>query len=1053
MNPLWKLGRIALLPLLFFGLPGSMNGQERVYRYADGHPLDYGTVNSILLDAKGYLWLGGQSSLRRFDGDGVEYFGHARGDTTSLTNDYINDLYEDDSGRLWIAHQRGISYFDYRLEHFHNFSPSAQLKGTATRQGIGRIWPGKDGLFWVTTDGLLRCFDPFQLAFHLGDSSLLANQQTVGIEEVYDALSLENGQNWITTNAGTFSFGKIDQQLAPIKAFQSTIYKWRMRPDGKMLVIQEDSLGFYQHIDGGSFTRLATLPYPEGLTGDLVNVVISKSSSDDWYLGTGRGLMKITLSDNSTPLVELFTKIEGEEQSLTNNTIYDLAFSDDDMLLIGTRQGVSRLDLRPTHVEHYTDVGEQALCSKVTKGSAVDSILSVLIIGTEAGISLIDLNTGNANCLTPNNTPGMRSEWVINVDPGPYPHTFWVGYRGRGANLLDISNPAQPVFRELDWGGHDLKTRSVYQFARDKGGRYWLATSKGLVSYTPETGSTELFEHDPKNTSSLSSSNLLTVLVDSRNRLWVGTRGGGICLKDLNDPERGFQRFRFQEDDPGSLPSDLILHINEDQAGRIWIANPEAPSVYLEDGTFRTFGLEDGLAHSFCYGSFADRAGTLWMAFGGIFVEMDLNVEGELMVGRQISRRSGLLSTQNAQFGWSVLPDGRMALSQRLGLNIVHPELTNTQADFARILLTDFQLFDESVNPGQASATNELRPYRLPDDINELTRVDLPPGQDLIGISFAASRFRPFNEPTFAYRMAGIQDEWSVLDDRRYLSFPKLPSGEYLLELRMEDELERYSDDIRQLTIYLKAPWYQRWWAKSLFALSLAALVLGGVHFRNRQQQRLVAARLEEREELRRRSARDFHDEAGNHLSRLSLLTNVLDRKLAGQKTEEARPLVTEINQNVQIIREGMRDFIWALDPDNDSVEELALRLKQFGQELFAHHSACFSFIPLRPELNKLELATNTRRHLMLLFKEAMNNSLRHAAGAKELELRFSHQGNLLKISWTDDGSGSAMLTEHNTGMGIKNMRARAEKIGADLFISGEQGFRVEISLLLISPF
>jgi signal transduction histidine kinase len=302
--------------------------------------------------------------------------------------------------------------------------------------------------------------------------------------------------------------------------------------------------------------------------------------------------------------------------------------------------------------------------------------------------------------------------------------------------------------------------------------------------------------------------------------------------------------------------------------------------------------------------------------------------------------------------------------------------------------------------------------------------------------------------------MVGIQDAWTDLEERTYLSFPKLPPGDYTLELRTGDQLERWSPEVRKLNIHLAAPWYQRWWAYTLFALLAAGIVFWGTRFLERQRQRIAAARLEEREELRRRSARDFHDEAGNHLSRVSLLTSLAERQLSARQDNGAQTqvqgMLKEIGANTQVLREGMRDFIWALDPDNDNAGELALRLKRFGQELFAHHPGEFRAGPFSPDLNILPLLADERRHLMLLFKEAMHNSLKHAPLATSLTLSIKREGNRLKLIWADTGPGYADVTDAD-GMGMKSMRTRATKIGADFKVSGNNGCRVAVGLP-ISP-
>jgi signal transduction histidine kinase len=399
-----------------------------------------------------------------------------------------------------------------------------------------------------------------------------------------------------------------------------------------------------------------------------------------------------------------------------------------------------------------------------------------------------------------------------------------------------------------------------------------------------------------------------------------------------------------------------------------------------------------------------------------------------------------------------LLPDGQLALSQRTGLNIFHPDSLHQEGGFPPVILTDLELFDHSVSPNQERDTAIAPGYVLPDDLNRLDHIYLPPGRDFISIRFSAPEYRPGYTTHFGYRMAGIQEEWTDLEERTFLSFPKLPPGDYLLELRTGDNRDQWSEEVRTLAIHLAAPWYRRWWALTLFGVAGAGLLFRVARLAERQRQRVAAARVEEREELRRRSARDFHDEAGNHLSRVSLLTTLAERQLAelpdlGARTR-VQGMLGEIGSNTQVIREGMRDFIWALDPDNDRVGELTLRLKRFGQELFAHHPAEFRAGPFSPDLDSLPLRADERRHLMLLFKEAMHNSLKHAPEATALQLDVQRLGEQLHLSWRDNGPGCEDVPGSD-GLGMKSMRTRAEKIGAALSISNDGGCRVSVRLPL----
>ncbi|MEM6770356.1 MAG: triple tyrosine motif-containing protein, partial [Bacteroidota bacterium] len=830
-----------------------------------------------------------------------------------------------------------------------------------------------------------------------GDGGLyLLNLQTTAIERLYVAKSGPIGKLAATQTGGVIA----------IQGNKLLRFSWH---DDALKLIDE--------------TSLPTIPESRFYANTML-----AAGGAVFFVGTNQGLYQVYWPAGANPETVQHKHNPDDAASLISNSVVSLALVPGDILLIGTRKGIDRLSLQVSPIEVIRKVpGQVELCDDVTKGSAVDEEYNLLLVGTQSGLSVVDLTTSAVTCYTPENLPGLRRGYIFNVDPGPTPHSFWIGYRQGGANLLEFTSPETPEIRAVDFSPHDLSTAGVYEVVPDKSGMYWLATSDGLFRHNYATGVTAAFPADPTDSLALTSDNVFCTLTDSKGRQWVGTRNGGLCVQTPREGTPVFECFRYDEEDPGSPPSDMILNLFEDRYGRIWVSNPEALAVYLENGTFRTFGLADDLPYTICYGVFEDASGQLWATFGGHFARFNLSEDGVFELQDIVTRNSGLAGQANAQYGWSTLPDGRLAVSQRTGLNLFHPDSIQDEPSFPDILLTDLELFDQRITANPIEDDPLLSGLAIPDDINRLQTISLPPGRDFISLRFSAAEFRPDHDTYFSYRMKGVQDNWTDIGSRRYLSFPKLPPGAYLLELRTGDARGRWSSNVRTLSIILAAPWYQRWWA--LFGLGL--LVFGLVYWfatvNERQRQRIQTARIMERENFRRRTARDFHDEAGNHLSRVSLLTALAQRAVQPEDGSTAtaahggvQELLDDIDVNVQSVREGMRDFIWALDPDNDSAYDLALRLRRFGLELFEHHPAEFTSTVISPGLREINLRADQRRHLILFFKEAMHNTFKYAHSATAVTFAVGIDHRTLTLAWQDDGPGFD-TQQLEVGNGLKN--------------------------------
>ena len=208
---------------------------------------------------------------------------------------------------------------------------------------------------------------------------------------------------------------------------------------------------------------------------------------------------------------------------------------------------------------------------------------------------------------------------------------------------------------------------------------------------------------------------------------------------------------------------------------------------------------------------------------------------------------------------------------------------------------------------------------------------------------------------------------------------------------------------------------------------------------------RVEKAKLSERELFRKRSARDFHDEAGNQITKISLMTEIAKRKSNGNL--ELNNLVDQIGDEIQTLRSGMRDVIWVLDPDNDNLYETLVRLKEFANGIFEFSQIHFTTKGIDESLKSIPLNGNQKRHLLLLFKEAINNSLKYSA-AQNAQFSVLKNEKMIELKFRDDGIGFEKENQKN-GQGLKNIKSRAEKIGAEHTILSEKNKGSSVSVFI----
>lgn len=290
-------------------------------------------------------------------------------------------------------------------------------------------------------------------------------------------------------------------------------------------------------------------------------------------------------------------------------------------------------------------------------------------------------------------------------------------------------------------------------------------------------------------------------------------------------------------------------------------------------------------------------------------------------------------------------------------------------------------------------------------------------------------------------------NNWQRFQDEN-ISFDDFENGNYAIQFRAR----YYNSDYvysEKITVEKRSVWYLRWYSIALGFILLGGFVYIFINWRLeklRKRNLVLQNTLQENQELqekieqmRHNVAQDFHDELGNKIAGITLMSDRLmyDKNVEGT---ESFSVVERINKDSQDLYHGIRDFIWAIDTKNDSLEELIVALTDFGEDLFQNSGIAFIVQnPIEDKTVKLPLYWN--RQLLLLFKEAMTNTLKYSR-AKMAVLGFVLNDDLLMISLKDDGLGFDLenLKRKN---GLLNMQNRAKKISGELIIENQQGIQI----------
>lgn len=260
--------------------------------------------------------------------------------------------------------------------------------------------------------------------------------------------------------------------------------------------------------------------------------------------------------------------------------------------------------------------------------------------------------------------------------------------------------------------------------------------------------------------------------------------------------------------------------------------------------------------------------------------------------------------------------------------------------------------------------------------------------------------------------------------------------------MRAVSEKGNISREPAVISFRVLAPLWLRWWFLALAGAILAipiSLIIRYRYQRTLAEQSLYREkeeRLRELEEVRRRIAKDLHDDVGSSLTQVSLLTEVARQAMNGASDFANEQLSIVAKMSRELV-DSMSDIVWAVNPQKDTLDDLTHRMRRFASNLFTAQQIDFQF-HTPDEEQDIKIGANMRREVFLIFKEGVNNIARHSRCARaELEFRF--EGDRLCLSMTDNGQGFD-CSEESAGNGLINMRERTRAFGGDFEVISEHG-------------
>ncbi|WDF78789.1 two-component regulator propeller domain-containing protein [Mucilaginibacter sp. KACC 22773] len=945
------------------------------------------TINTICQDDDGFLWLGTNYGLSRYDGVEFKNFHHSRA-TSSLPGNNIISVQKFPGHRLLVATSTGLCMFNTRANTFKNLLVPASAK----------MFPFENNFYIVSVDKQNNIWAASQTGLYKLDQNLNILQFIKGPND--------QGATWVmfVESIHALPNGSVLFRLVKGKKIQYHIYT----PTSNKIIPLNQLKG-----------------YPLSVIDSLnVRDIAFDKNGNLWFVKHMVDSVFFLNSISGQVTASTFNHLPGKGQiyynthiNLLNNglatcTLSDggLAYWNTDTPAIGHSGFKSGILLPKQHV----------FCTLFdTEGN--------LWVGTNNGLYKFTLI---ANGVSTIELPAYNAEDQRGIDlSGTFvvkDHIFLTTTGGGVFYTNQINSPWKEILMGETAGVND--TWNIRAAGRDK---FWIGTQRGIYEWKKGQAVPR-----PVNVPLIGKCPVVTQFTDKENFLWMGLgEGNGLAAYNLTNNRL---QLYSKKDKNNPLPIRFPVCIAEDEFGDLWMGGTEGRGLVKWSRANHKFVLfptayntdfDNGVINAI----YADGRGKIWMGTNAGLVKFDISSQKF----KKVDMPEALSS--NTVYSLAADNKSRLWIGTKNGLNCMEPgtghfflfggyypssedpvlsvkyDSTVNKVYFNTAHIFYSAIPNQLLRPRRATGVLITAVTSSGNNLNPAQSISLPANDNNISIAFSAVNLVDGMQNRYYYRLNNLSKNWISVGRTRQISFSNLLSGKYTFRVKAQMADGTMSTNQATLLFSVQTPYYKSWWF-----IVLAIITAGGIIYfvylnRIRQLLRVQA--------IRNSIATDLHDDIGSTLSNINILTELSNANLSAP--EQARRFLKRITEEVNTSNQSLDDIVWSINTLNDSYEQTVARMKRYTAELFEGANIAYHF-HFDEKIAHKKLHMEKRKDIYLVFKEAVNNIYKHAA-ATYVDISLQTNQNHLQMIIKDNGKGFD-TTQPTARNGIKNMKIRLAK-------------------------
>lgn len=844
--------------------------------------LSQNTVNAILQDRKGFMWLGTKDGLNRYDGLSFRKFKHDAANPRSIGNCFITSLYEDFNGNIWVGTDAGVYIYYPEKEAFEEFDCQS-LEKTRIERSVSMIAGDKQGRVWIAVEAQgMFCYDTRQ--------KLLRNYPLSEISSNIKCFTFDSG--------GTLWLGFYGDGLYYSKDNLATVHPYGSPEDGK----REFEGGVITKIVQGNYNCLYIGSVKEGVSelnltsGQVRNLLaIDESgesifcrdllpySDNELWIGTESGIYIYNL--RTAQFIHLRASLY-DSYSLSDNAIYALYKDREEGLWIGSYFG--GVDYYPRQYTYFAkyypkNIANSLHGKRVREFCRADD--GTLWIGTEdGGLNHFNPKTKEFHFFEP--SAGFTNIHGLCMD-GSH---LWVGTFSKGLRVIDTRTGV--VLRTYTEGHtpHSLNDNSIFSICRTSAGEIYLGTLFGLLRYNRTQDS---FDCIPE----LNGKFVYDIKEDSYGNLWLATYANGAYCYDVS--ARRWKNYVFDAEDERSLPYDKVLSVFEDSYRQIWLTTQGGGFCLFhpDTETFTRYGLKDGLPNDVVYQIVEDDDRFLWLTTNNGLVRFD----PKTMEMKVFSTANGLPTNQfNYRSGFKD-EAGNIYLGSINGFVAFDPRTFAENRQVPAVAITDFLLFNKEVSVGETDSP-------LKSSITFSDKVVLTADQNSFSFRIAALSYQAPRMNKLMYKLEGFDEGWLTIGESPLVTYSNLGYGDYVFKVKASNSDGVWNEQETSLHLSILPPFYLSGWAYCFYVLFFMGCLVCAIFYFKRRNYRKQHRQMEMLEQEKEREV--YH-------AKIDFFTNVAH----------------EIRTPLTLIKGPLENIILKKEVDSETKEDLYI-MKQNTERL-----------------------------------------------------------------------------------------------------------------------